>query len=155
MGNKLYFIAAFVFTLAGCISNRIVFPLDENGPVYIASKHEICANRKILANFDSGSPLLPSLRGGIILDGTIANANILPNERQEIIVSINKILLSDGSIFSEKIAIVSPLENNGGIRVIIGEKYRIFTVKLKQKYYTWAANGTAPLSSIFGACTEN
>lgn len=92
----------------------------------------------------------PQLQGLVVFDGTLIAAKRLPKDKQEISMQVEAVLLGAENHVPKQLEVISPTERNGGVTIAIGEKYRAMVLPIREKYYTWAALGTAPKDRVFG-----
>lgn len=130
-----------------CIDGNLMFPFEIDGPSKRSSAAEVCANRGFLEN--DKFKLSEKDKGFIFLIGVVHEARLLPTQKQEINVKVTQVLEGNVQGSASFITIISPLERDGGIPIVIGEKYRFIVIRINDKFYSWALTGSAPITSNF------
>jgi hypothetical protein len=126
-----------------------VFPFNEDAPPDIPSASEVCTARKELRTFQPSILVSKSTQGEMVINGVLMTARALPRQKQELSIEVDDILFGDVRHLPKRITVISPMEQFGGIPVVIGEKYRALILNVRGKYYSWASTGSAPSNPRF------
>jgi hypothetical protein len=133
-----------IMILAGCAEGRLTFPFDEDAPLPPVSVKERCEAQRQLAGFKVGEPP-SSMVGGVLFDGTTDDVRAKTDGKQVVSLRVEQKLLGADLVSSDRVTLITPRAEAGGVAFQTGRRYRVFAVPLRGNFYTWAATGSFDL----------
>lgn len=110
-----------------------------------SSTEEVSTARATLAAYDANQKKPKAMEGGILFDGVVESLSLDNEKNLAVVVAVDQWFFSDEDN-KNKITILTPPLEFGGIEFQVGKEYRIFAVKLNDVYQTWAATGSFELT---------
>lgn len=135
---------ALIMILGGCANGKLAFPVDEDAPLPQVSAQERCEAQRQLAGFKAGERP-PGMVGGILFDGTADDVRARADGKQVVSLRIEQKLLGADLVSSDRLTLITPHVDAGGVTFQTARRYRVFAVPLRGNFYTWAATGSFDL----------
>ena len=121
---------AVIFILAGCANGKLAFPIDEDAPLPPVSAKERCEAQQQLAGFKVGER--PSaMVDGILFDGMTEEVRARPDGKQIVSLRIEQKLLGADLVSLDRLTLITPRAEAGGVAFQTGRRYRMFAVPLR------------------------
>jgi len=144
---------AVIMILAGCANGKFAFPVDEDAPLPPVSAKERCEAQRQLAGFKVGER--PSgMVGGVLFDGATDDVRARADGKQLVSLRIEQKLLGADLLSLDRLTLITPRADAGGVDFQTGRRYRVFAVPLRGNFYTWAATGSFDLDQPLN-CPSN
>jgi hypothetical protein len=148
-GNLRFVTLLLVLPAAICVAAESTwrFTFDQGRLVTKSTPEELAEAKSILAHLDERT-IPKSMSGGLLFDGVVTGRLSDDKVGQPVwTVRPIHILLGLKKLPKQSIVLVSPRLADGGVSLVPGREYRVFTVELDGRFYIWEAT-VIPISQV-------